>query len=441
MAETKYGKYIMNVPLAENKYPPYTPKVSYESKDNFPQLNFSFSYTYLNQPITMETVHTHDFGQFLCFMGTPEDLKVFDGEVYINLGEEGTQKAINATSVVYIPKGLVHGPIIWDRVDKPMMLLNCKLSSEYSRTEVNIEGRTAGTGSADATKYNDYIIKEPFSWNVLPPYGARFLFDSHNYFPETNLGVRYTYLNQALDMERPHSHPFDQLISSIGPPHDIRLYDGAGKFWIGEEGEEHASENTPHITYIPAGLIHGPSSHSRMNTPTMMINFIFASQYTRNDQQTGFLNYLELTAKRINPDEASGVLGAALPRPDYLPEGYQIREIYKQDDWLRLLISDNPIVQDKIKLGDATGARERYRFTCQMEMAVRWYPDGKPEGLDVRGEDITVGEVKGILIYRESNLELRWLLPSQSTPGQYEIALKASQNNKDELLKVAQSLK
>jgi hypothetical protein len=445
MAETKYGKYIIKAPLVENKYPPYTPCLYFESKEYFPELNFGVRYTYINQPIRMETTHTHEFDQFFGFLGTPEDLKVFGGEVELYLGEEGTKKTIDVTSVVYIPRGLVHGPIIWKRVDKPMMFFNCVITPQYSRKEIKAGSRATSKGASrgDEAKYEKYIIKEPYSWNVLPPYGARLLFDSHNYFPNTNFGIRYTYLTQARQMERPHAHDFDQLLTSFGPPEDIRLYDAESETYLGEEGEKHVT-NTPHITYIPAGLIHGPSISRRMNKPVMMVNFIFTSQYTRSDQQAGFLNYLELTARKVTLEEASRTLGTAVPRPAYLPENYKIQEIYAQDESIRLLISDKEIEKNLITLGDATGARQRYHFTCKMEMEIKWHPEGQPGGLKVPGEQVTVGKGKGVLIYRESNIEVRWLLPPQSTPkqpGQYEIALKASQNIKDELLKVAQSVK
>jgi hypothetical protein len=442
MAETKYGKYIIQTPLVENKYPPYTPKLSFESKDHFPELNFGVRYTYLNQPITMETVHTHDFGQFLCFLGTPQDLKIFDGEAELYLGEEGTKNIINVTSVVYIPKGMVHGPIVWKRVDRPMMFLNCILASQYTRTEQKAESRVTSASGMDAKKYEKYIIKEPYSWNIMPPYGARLYFDSHNYFPETDLGIRYTYLNQALDMEHPHSHPFDQFSCGIGPPEDLSLFDAESESYYGEEGEKHII-NSSHVSYMPAGLVHGPVVHKRMNTPLMMINFVFTHQYTRTDQQTGFFNYIELSDQKLTLEEASRILGAAVPQPAYLPKGYKVQEIYAQDSSLRLLISDTEIEKRLMTVGDGTGARDRHFFRCKMEMDIKWHPEGKPDGLDARGEEVTIGRNKGILIYRESHLDLRWLLPPQSTPdkpGQYEMALKASQDNKDELFKIAQSV-
>jgi hypothetical protein len=83
----------------------------------------------------MERPHAHDFDQFFCFMGKPEDQRVFDGEVELYLGEEETKNIINSTSVVYVPKGMVHCPIIWKRVSQPMMFVNIVLVSSYTRSD------------------------------------------------------------------------------------------------------------------------------------------------------------------------------------------------------------------------------------------------------------------------------------------------------------------
>ena len=98
-------------------------------------MDFGIRYTYINEPIQMERPHAHDFDQFFCFMGTPEDQRVFDGDVELYLGEEETKNIINSASVVYVPKGMVHCPIIWKRVSQPMMFINIVLVSSYTRSD------------------------------------------------------------------------------------------------------------------------------------------------------------------------------------------------------------------------------------------------------------------------------------------------------------------
>jgi len=47
--------------------------------------------------------------------------------------------------------------------------------------------------------------------------------------------MRYTLLTQAREMEHPHAHDFDQLLTSFGPPQDIRLYDAESETYLGEK--------------------------------------------------------------------------------------------------------------------------------------------------------------------------------------------------------------
>ncbi|GEM_PF-961115 len=295
------------------------------------------------------------------------------------------------------------------------------------------------------TKYSKYIIKEPLAFNIFPPYTPRLLFDSKNYFPEMNFGIRYTYINQPIDMEKPHAHDFDQFFCFMGTPEDMRVFDGEAELYLGEEGTKHII-NTTTVVYVPRGLVHCPIRWTRVGKPMMFVNIILAPQYTRVGQQAGFSNSLELTAQRVTPEEASRILGVAMPMPAYLPEGYKVQEIYvQQDGSVRLFISDTALEKRLVTLGDATGTRQKYWFECKIEVGIKWHPEGQVGGLKIPGEPATISsKSKGVLVDRETHLELWWLLPPRSTPkkpGQFEIVLSTSKSiSKDELLKVARSI-
>jgi len=294
-------------------------------------------------------------------------------------------------------------------------------------------------------KYEKYIIREPLAWNIFPPFTPRLLFDSKNYFPEMNFGIRYTYINEPIHMERPHAHDFDQFFCFMGTPEDMRVFDGEVELYLGEESTKNII-NTTSVVYVPSGMVHCPVIWTRVSKPMMFVNIVLTPSYTRSDQRAGFHDRIEVTAKKVSLEEASHILGAPVPQPAYLPEGYKIQEIYVQDNSLRFLISDKEIEKRLITSGDAAGKRDSYAFECQMEMAIKWYPEGKAGGMDVPGESVEIGEGnKGILADREQHVELGWLLPPQSTPkqpGQYEILLSAGKRTTaDELLKVARSVK
>ena len=135
METTKYEKYFIREPLQWNNFPPYAPRLLFDSKNHFPEMNFGIRCTYIDTPIHMERPHAHDFDQFFCFLGTPEDLRVFDGEVEVHLGEEDAVNIVNSTTVVYVPRGMIHCPMIWKRVTKPMMFINIVLAGSYTRSD------------------------------------------------------------------------------------------------------------------------------------------------------------------------------------------------------------------------------------------------------------------------------------------------------------------
>jgi hypothetical protein len=137
MEKSKYEKYFVREPLTFNNFPPYKARLLFDAKNHFPEMGFGIRCTYITEPIHMETPHSHDFDQFFCFLGNPGDLQDFDGEVEVYLGAEQTKTIINSTTVLFVPKGMIHTPFIWTKVNKPMMFLNIPLSNQYTRSDRN----------------------------------------------------------------------------------------------------------------------------------------------------------------------------------------------------------------------------------------------------------------------------------------------------------------
>ena len=70
--------------------------------------------------------HSHEFDEIFVFLGTnrddPNDL---GGEVEFWLGEgEDTEKyTFNTSTCIFVPKGLVHLPMIFKNVQRPFLLV------------------------------------------------------------------------------------------------------------------------------------------------------------------------------------------------------------------------------------------------------------------------------------------------------------------------------
>lgn len=141
MAKTKYGKYIISElkqPAEEAAWsPPITAagkgrggRVLYMDGKNVPGAFYMECVWVMPRPkLTAAAVerakrvgtrpHTHDYDEVIAFIGTdlnnPYDL---GAEVELWLGDE--KHIITKTSLVFIPAGLKHCPLVFLRVDRPV---------------------------------------------------------------------------------------------------------------------------------------------------------------------------------------------------------------------------------------------------------------------------------------------------------------------------------
>ena len=125
MADTDYEKYIIREPLAKGIFSPTIhvcgEKHRFGDSDcpgsKFPDFPAEQTFMYIKEPYLMNTpTHAHDNDQFLYVLGSnPANFFEFDAEVEITLGAEGNKYSITTTSIIYIPKGLMHCPINFRR--------------------------------------------------------------------------------------------------------------------------------------------------------------------------------------------------------------------------------------------------------------------------------------------------------------------------------------
>jgi len=133
MAATKYGKHLMKAPI-ELEERAHAPLLNFTASKNF-GVNIGWIFAPVLKPILMvDKPHNHDFDQFLCFLGTdPMNIEDFGAEIELSLGEEGEKHVITTPTIVHIPKGLIHCPLNYKRVDKPVYHLDVFLAPEYIR--------------------------------------------------------------------------------------------------------------------------------------------------------------------------------------------------------------------------------------------------------------------------------------------------------------------
>lgn len=141
MAKTKYGKYIITKPK------PLAPPTSSGAPAG-PPPGASKRVTYLDGDIlkgafyvecawclkgsgnAAAPAHTHDFDEVIAFSGTNiEDPSDLCGEIEFWLGDE--KHLLTKSCLLFVPKGLKHGPMIVRRVDRPIFHFATGLGGTY----------------------------------------------------------------------------------------------------------------------------------------------------------------------------------------------------------------------------------------------------------------------------------------------------------------------
>jgi hypothetical protein len=129
MADTKYSRYVVKHDLQTGGYGPeyiYTGEGDYKS-------DFTIMFLRITEPTLMEEyAHSHDFDMYLYFHSfDPDNMGDLGAYIEIGLGEEREIHAITTPTSVYIPAGMIHCPLEFKRVDKPILFVHCTLASKY----------------------------------------------------------------------------------------------------------------------------------------------------------------------------------------------------------------------------------------------------------------------------------------------------------------------
>jgi mannose-6-phosphate isomerase-like protein (cupin superfamily) len=139
MAESKYAKFIITEPLAEEH--------GYEEKDP-PDAHSAMAYLdggiikgafyvethWFHKPTRYSPKkHTHDFDECLAFMGgDPEHPLELNGEVELWIEDE--RHMLTKSCLVYIPAGTYHCPMHIRRADRPIFHFSAGMTDKaYER--------------------------------------------------------------------------------------------------------------------------------------------------------------------------------------------------------------------------------------------------------------------------------------------------------------------
>jgi hypothetical protein len=136
MAKGKYDKHFLSNPLVKSEFVKYR-IICQGGKTGFGGFmhNFFLRWNCITRPVSMEEPHAHDFDEIFHFFGAnPEDISDFDAVIELTMGSEKEIHVITEPTIVYVPKGLLHSPLNFKVINKPVIFLNVANAPGYPET-------------------------------------------------------------------------------------------------------------------------------------------------------------------------------------------------------------------------------------------------------------------------------------------------------------------
>ncbi len=132
MEESKYGRYVITKPMAHEPWDLY----EFRGDEDY-ESAVSFLVAKIAEPCVMEeTTHSHDFDMYLHFLSfDPDDMDRLDADIELCMGSEQETQKIASPCSVFIPAGMLHNPLRFKRIGKPVLFFHTLIAPKYSKNE------------------------------------------------------------------------------------------------------------------------------------------------------------------------------------------------------------------------------------------------------------------------------------------------------------------
>jgi len=139
VSETKYGKYIITE-VKKKIEAPWAPVVKPDELIRMLFLDNSVAKGafYVESAWQLPAFanesrgesHTHDYDEVIAFFGSdPENPHDLNAEAQIHIG--GEVHTVTKSCLIFVPKGVPHGPIDFKKQKKPIFHFSCGTSKKY----------------------------------------------------------------------------------------------------------------------------------------------------------------------------------------------------------------------------------------------------------------------------------------------------------------------
>jgi hypothetical protein len=245
------------------------------------QMNCSW---YLKPDLKELPVHTHEAPELLGFFGNdPEDPYNLHGEIELGLGDQ--KYIINKTSMVFVPAGLKHYPLIVKRVERPIFHFSVLKSGRW-HTSASKESPQL------ESNYGKYIVTE-LETPAFPPefvenykkFATRILYMDKNVCPGAfQMNVAW-YRKPTNHAPFAHAHDHDEVIAFFGgnaaDPYNLN---GEVEMWMGDK-QNMLTRST--MLFAPKGMKHCPLIIHRADMPIFHFSIVAGGTYEISGQKFG----------------------------------------------------------------------------------------------------------------------------------------------------------
>lgn len=268
MANTRYGHLIKK--LDYQKVP--VGQIVWPTGKDLEGLNLSFIWAYSSYVGMWGSgevgLHAHPYGECLILTSLDyNDRYQLGAEIEITLGKETEKYLLNKPSLVIVPPGIPHGPIMTHRTNKTYGFLEIHLGGEPIKTDLHGETDLLLSGEKYSSLIKELEMRDTqrkeggnadyiAGWNGkdIEGFNLNFTWAFH-----TGLG--------AWHKQDPHVHPADEVLLFVGLDSDNPDYLGAEiEIAMGEEQEIYVF-NTPVAVVAPAGFVHCPLITRKVEKP------------------------------------------------------------------------------------------------------------------------------------------------------------------------------
>jgi hypothetical protein len=133
MEKKKYWRNVIRGPFYIDAEPGISDTSIFAHNDEY-KSGTTLGYHCIKTNYEVPVSHSHDFHELLCFIGgNPENINDLGAEISICLGEELEEHIITSATVVTIPPGLKHCPLVVKKVTKPFVFLEISSTKAYGQ--------------------------------------------------------------------------------------------------------------------------------------------------------------------------------------------------------------------------------------------------------------------------------------------------------------------